>query len=144
MNCWEATAHVAAEAKRLLPDSWAVVIHDETYAEGMRHVWATIELPGMLGPPRPAANLSGNDVLGGVHIAGKTVLRAFGFGVAGDALEDVEGDALPDWARSKDTAKERPVTKGREPARPATGGAKKKESGTRDPADSSGAMDDLI
>lgn len=41
-----------------------------------------------------------NDLLGGVHVAGRTVLGAFGLEKVGRQLEDAEGEALPDWARS--------------------------------------------
>ena len=51
-----------------------------------------------LGPFRPAANVSAEDVLGGFHVVGKTALSVFGLGVA-DSVEDLEGDALPDWAK---------------------------------------------
>ena len=42
-------------------------MHDQTYG-AYRHVWATLELPGLLGPFRPAANVSAEDVLGGFHV----------------------------------------------------------------------------
>ena len=98
-NCWEATAHLVAEGARLLPADWILYVHDQTFGP-YRHVWATLEFPGILGGVRPVANLSGNDVLGGLHVAGRMVLSAFGAGGVGDALESAEGDALPDWARN--------------------------------------------
>ena len=78
-NCWEATAHLAAEGARLLPADWIIRVHDQTYG-AYRHVWATLELPGLLGPFRPTANGSAEDVLGGFHVVGKTALSVFGLG----------------------------------------------------------------
>lgn len=98
-NCWEATAHIAAEGARLLPKDWIIYVNDQNYGV-YRHVWVTLELPGLLGAFRPPANLSGNDILGGVHVAGKLALSVFGAGAVGDILEGVEGEALPEWARS--------------------------------------------
>ena len=40
-----------------------------------------------------------NDLLGGTHLAGRGILSAFGLNNVADALEGVEGDALPAWAR---------------------------------------------
>jgi hypothetical protein len=39
-------------------------------------------------------------VLGGVHAVGDKVLRVFGLGELADTLAEVEGDELPDWART--------------------------------------------
>lgn len=97
-NCWEATAHIAAEGARLLPRDWIIRVHDQNYG-AYRHVWATLELPGLLGPFRPAANGVAEDVLGGFHVVGKTALSVFGLGGVADRIEDLEGDALPDWAK---------------------------------------------
>jgi uncharacterized protein YceH (UPF0502 family) len=41
-----------------------------------------------------------NDVLGGVHFVGDKVLRVFGMADLADQLAEVEGDELPDWART--------------------------------------------
>jgi len=98
INCWEATAHIAAEGKRLLPDYWSIVIRDAT-VNGRRHVWPTIELPRILGPLNPVANVSGNDVFGGVHVIGRAVLRGFGLDALGEVLEQVEDPVLPDWVK---------------------------------------------
>ena len=35
-----------------------------------------------------------------MHFVGDKVLRVFGAGELADTLADVEGDALPDWART--------------------------------------------
>lgn len=48
------------------------------------------------------ANAWYNDLLGGTHYVGDKVLRAFGLGGVSDTLADVEGDALPDYARTDD------------------------------------------
>lgn len=98
INCWEATAHIAAEGKRLLPEDWSIVIRDAT-VNGRRHVWPTIELPRILGPLNPVANVTGNDVFGGVHVLGRAVLRGFGLDALGEVLEQVEQPILPDWAK---------------------------------------------
>ena len=39
-------------------------------------------------------------MLGGVHAVGDKVLRVFGLGELADTLAEVEGDELPDWART--------------------------------------------
>lgn len=41
-----------------------------------------------------------NNVLGVTHLVGKTALSIFGMGKAGEQVERVEGDALPEWART--------------------------------------------
>lgn len=41
-----------------------------------------------------------NELLGGVHVAGRTVLGAFGLQTVAQELEQAEGEAIPDWARS--------------------------------------------
>lgn len=88
-NCWEASAHIAAEGARLLPPSWTVVIRDQTES-GRRHVWPTITLPGVLTPLRPA-NASAAEIF---ETVGRTVLgvgeavgRAYGLGPAIDAAK---------------------------------------------------------
>jgi hypothetical protein len=105
-NCWEATAHFAAEAARLLPDNWIVLIRDVTDGN-KRHVWPTLILAGKLAPPgfgdgRPIANEWYNDLFGGIHFAGDKVLRFFGAGAVSDMIADKSGDALPDWARTSE------------------------------------------
>lgn len=134
-NCWEATAHLVAEGARLLPADWILYVHDQTFGP-YRHVWATLEFPGLLGGVRPVANLSGNDVLGGLHVAGRMVLSAFGAGGVGDALEGAEGDALPDWARNspkKNETKESSTTADSDDVPPKKStDTKKKESKKKD------------
>jgi len=98
-NCWEATAHAAAEGARLLPAGWTICIHDQSFG-AYRHVWATLELPGLLGPFRPAANMSAEDVFGVLHTGGKIALSVFGAGAVADAVEGLASDALPDWAKA--------------------------------------------
>jgi len=41
-----------------------------------------------------------NKVLGAVHFVGDKVLRVFNAGELADSLADMEGDELPDWART--------------------------------------------
>lgn len=126
MNCWEATAHFVAAASRKLPEDWAIHVWDRDLPNGARHVWPSLVTPGgdhllvdlnstaQRSPlprpytglilPEPAANDAeqvGKDVLGGLHIVGGGLLKAFGLGQFADTLEEVEGDALPDFARSK-------------------------------------------
>lgn len=88
-NCWEASAHVAAEGARLLPSSWVIVVRDQTES-GRRHVWPTITLPGVLTPLQPA-NVSAGDVfetVGRVVLGvGEAVGRAYGLGPAIDAAK---------------------------------------------------------
>lgn len=50
-------------------------------------------------PGAPPAQALGNDVLGAVHVAGTTVLSAFGLAPVARQLESLEGDKLPAWAR---------------------------------------------
>lgn len=126
MNCWEATAHFVAVARRRLPEGWAIHVWDRDLPNGARHVWPSLMTPRgnhLLvdlnstaerepGPqsytglvvPEPAANDAeqvGKDVLGGLHVVGGGLLKAFGLGQVSEVLEEVEGDALPDFARSK-------------------------------------------
>lgn len=57
-----------------------------------------------LGPnarPSLRADAVQNDILGGIHFVGDKVLRIFGLGTVSDSLADVEGDALPDAARTE-------------------------------------------
>ena len=105
-NCWEATAHFAAEASRLLPDDWIVLIQDKTFG-ALRHVWPSLVFSGKLAPPginpdMPIANAWYNDLFGGIHYAGDKVLRVFGAGGLSDQIAEAAGDSLPDWARTKE------------------------------------------
>ena len=108
-NCWEATAHVAAEGIRLLPSTWVILIQDQTFGN-TRHVWPTISFMGKLAAPigitrTPAANAWYNDLFGGVHWAGDKVLRFFGGGSLSDSIASASGDSLPDWARTEEQKK---------------------------------------
>lgn len=108
-NCWEATAHLAAEGIRLLPDSWVILIQDRTFGQ-TRHVWPTISFSGKMAAPigisNPlAANAWYNDLFGGIHWAGDKVLRFFGGGSISDSIATAAGDSLPDWARTDDQKK---------------------------------------
>lgn len=121
LNCWEATAHLLGVA---FCYQWMLELHlFDAQVNGQRHVFPAIrplyhfrDLPEplVLQPPirtgksssalKHAAQAWQNDLLGGVHIVGDKVLRAFGAGDLADELARLEGDELPDWAR---TAKQR-------------------------------------
>lgn len=105
-NCWEATAHFAAEASRLLPQDWTIVIQDKTL-NGRRHVWPSITFGNKLAPinqiqPKQIANEWYNDLFGGIHYVGDKVLRVFGLGSISDQISSLAGDSLPDWARTEE------------------------------------------
>ncbi len=76
-----------------------------------------------LGPnarPSPRANAVENDILGGFHFVGDKVLRIFGLGSVSDSLADVEGDALPDAARTEEQRlKRKQASRPQAPATPA-------------------------
>lgn len=121
LNCWEATAHLLGVA---LCHQWLLELHlFDALVHGQRHVFPAVRplyhfddlpMPLVLQPPvrtgksgsalNHAAQAWYNDLLGGVHIVGDKVLRAFGAGDLADELANLEGDELPDWAR---TAKQR-------------------------------------
>lgn len=145
LNCWEATAHFAGWviAQRLPLE---VHIFDVNLGR-VRHVFPAVRYQGethypeamLLQPPTGPKNLPGlvsygmgrsepaqawyNDLLGGLHVVGDTVLRAYGLGGAADKLAEVEGDALPDWARSKKQQADRDAIKAEQ--------AKEKEKATK-------------
>lgn len=107
LNCWEATAHFAAEAIAILPDDYTIVIKDATRGR-FRHVWPTIELPGILAPlDAQYANDVGRDIFGGIHVAGRIALDAFGLDRLGGILEDVN-PYLPEWSRRNPKPNARP------------------------------------
>lgn len=161
MNCWESAAHFAAAAQALLPDDWTVHIWDRTLSNGARHVWPSLASPDgqhvlidlntlALGAypvgeysgaaTRPAANGDGvgNQILGGLHVIGRTALSLFGLGGVAKKLEEVEREALPDWALEDPPA---------EPPRRAPGpkdGAPPPRRETRDRPARGGPMDELI
>lgn len=123
-NCWEATAHFAAEASRLLPADWTIVIQDKTLNE-RRHVWPVITFGNKLAPiteiqPKQPANEWYNDLFGGVHFVGDKVLRVFGLGTISDQISNLAGDSLPDWARTDDQRAKQQQSVTPEPAPPAT------------------------
>lgn len=121
LNCWEATAHLLGVA---FCHQWMLELHlFDAPVNGQRHVFPAVRplyrfsdlpVPLVLQPPvrtgkiesalKNAAQAWQNDLLGGVHIVGDKVLRAFGAGDLADQLAKLEGDELPDWAR---TAKQR-------------------------------------
>lgn len=108
-NCWESTAHFAAEASRLLPQDWTIVIQDKTL-NGRRHVWPIITFGNKLAPitqiqTKQPANEWYNDLFGGVHYVGDKVLRVFGLGSISDQISSLAGDSLPDWARTEEQKK---------------------------------------
>lgn len=124
-NCWEKTAHCIAGIIRFgLPvGAEEVIIIDWKVSETGRHIFPVIRFPGYFMvidldeydysrwlpwvaeqytvlSNRLYSNEWYNDLLGGVHLVGKTVLGAFGMGGLGETLEKYEADnnALPDWA----------------------------------------------
>jgi len=121
LNCWEATAHLLGVA---FCHQWMLEFHVyDALVGSQRHVFPAIRPlycfeqmpePLVIQPPirtgksshslRHAAQAWYNDLLGGLHIVGDKVLRVFGAGELADELANVEGDELPDWAR---TAKQR-------------------------------------
>jgi hypothetical protein len=153
-NCWEATAHFVAAARRFLPESWTVHVWDRDLNNGARHVWPSLMTPrgehllvdlqteapqqysGRIysgAVASPAANAAdagdeeddevsagdvGRGVLGGVHIVGDAALRLFGLEKGGRALEKLEGDALPEWARRYDDEDEPPPPPKKKPRKP--------------------------
>lgn len=117
LNCWEATAHYLAVALALCA---RVEVHlYDAMVKGQRHVFPGIRQLGeggkptavVLQPPlKPRAQAWYNDLLGGLHVAGRTALDVVGTvyggpagGQAGDKLADVlegvEDSSLPDWAK---------------------------------------------
>jgi len=121
LNCWEAVAHLLAVA---FVYQWMIEFHIYDARVGtQRHVFPAIRplygyndfpVPLVIQPPvstgksgislRAVAQGWENDLLGGIHIVGDKVLRVFGLGDLSDQISTLEGDALPDWAR---TAKQR-------------------------------------
>ena len=117
LNCWEATAHLLGVA---FCHQWMIELHlFDAPVNGQRHVFPAIRplyhfedfpVPLVLQPPvrtgkiesalKHAAQAWQNDLLGGIHIVGDKVLRAFGVGDLADELANLEGDELPDWART--------------------------------------------
>ncbi len=121
LDCWEATAHLLGVA---FCHQWLMELHIfDAAVRGQRHVFPAVrplyhfnDLPEplVIQPPihtgknshglRYAAQAWYNDVLGGLHIVGDKVLRVFGAGDLSDEMSKVQGNELPDWAR---TAKQR-------------------------------------
>ncbi len=117
LNCWEATAHLLGVG---LCHQWMLELHVfDALVNGQRHVFPAVRplyrfedlpVPLVLQPPvqsgksgyalKHAAQAWQNDLLGGVHIVGDKVLRAFGVGDLADELAKLEGDELPEWART--------------------------------------------
>lgn len=141
MNCWEATAHFLGVAIR---QRWPVEIFVfDALVNGQRHVFPAwralgsqqVPVPLVLQPPirtgKSAVGLTGalaqgewyNDVLGAFHFVGDKVLRVFGAGGAADELAKLEGDALPDWARTDEQKQQYRKLKEEEAKRKAAGSA---------------------
>ena len=116
-NCWEAVAH-------LWPWPWCIsgLIEFHVYdasVHGGRHVFpavrplydvSSLPVPLVIQPAVKTGGYAGaarrpglgERPLGAVHFVGDKVLRVFGAGELADTLADVEGDALPDWARYRE------------------------------------------
>lgn len=116
LNCWEAVAHLLGVAFRY---SWPIEYHVYDARIGrLRHVFPAIRPIGSSRMPEPLViqpPLNGitslslqaaqaeewyNKALGAVHFVGDKVLRVFNAGELADSLADMEGDELPDWART--------------------------------------------
>ena len=116
LNCWEAVAHLLGVAFR---HSWPIEFHIYDARIGrMRHVFPAIRPIGSHRMPEPLViqpPLNGitsrslqaaqaeewyNKALGAIHFVGDKVLRVFNAGELADSLADMEGDELPDWART--------------------------------------------
>jgi len=116
LNCWEAVAHLLAVA---MVHQWLVEFHVyDAPVHGHRHVFpavrplydvSSLPVPLVIQPAAKTAKDTQalrvaqawyNDLLGGLHIVGDKVLRVFGAGELADTLADIEGDELPDWART--------------------------------------------
>lgn len=117
LNCWEAVAHLLGVA---FCHSWPIEFHIYDAQLGhQRHVFPAIRpldateekpIPIVIQPPawtgktdlslRAAQAEWYNQLLGGVHVVGDKVLRIYGMGELADQLADIEGDQLPDWART--------------------------------------------
>ena len=104
-NCWEATAHIAAEGARLLPRDWIIRVHDQNYG-AYRHVWATLELPGCwdrsgrrrMGRARTCLECSTSSEKRRCRCLGRGRRRC---------RRGAAGDALPDWAKRQADASQR-------------------------------------
>lgn len=116
LNCWEAVAHLLGVAFRY---SWPIEYHIYDARIGrLRHVFPAIRPIGSNRMPEPLViqpPLNGitslslqaaqadewyNKALGAIHFVGDKVLRVFNAGELADSLADMEGDELPDWART--------------------------------------------
>lgn len=86
-------------------------------------MYSGIVLPDKSANGDDTAEEVGKDILGGIHVVGGGILKAFGLGEVAKLLEEVEGDALPDFARTAPAPmakqkKRRPQEpRSREPAR---------------------------
>lgn len=126
LNCWEATAHLLAVA---FCNRWPIDFHIFDAKVGtQRHVFPAvaplesnlIPVPLVIQPPirtnKTSASLNRaqaewyNELLGGLHFVGDKVLRVFGVGELSDSLAELEGDELPDWARTAKQKEQRAAT----------------------------------
>lgn len=129
LNCWEAVAHLLGVA---FCNQWPIEFHVYDAVVGtQRHVFPAVRPlftndvipePLVIQPPLlrsrsekslrlTAAQAWYNDLLGAVHIVGDKVLRVYGVGELADTLADVEGDELPDWARTAKQKEKRAAEK---------------------------------
>ena len=127
LNCWEAVAHLLGVA---LCHQWMIEFHIfDAVVGSQRHVFPAVRPlycfsdmpePLVIQPPvrtgrsglglKSAAQAWYNDLLGGLHIVGDKVLRVYNSGDLADQLADIEGDELPDWARTAKQREQRAAT----------------------------------
>lgn len=112
-NCFEATAHAIGAAMFYgLSDGLDWHVFDRNLGPRTRHVWPVCVEPATARGwiivldsvvPRQHRRILANAwysiPLGVVHKAGRVVLSVYGMDKAGQQVEKVWGDRLPDWAR---------------------------------------------
>lgn len=134
-NCFEATAHAVGAAMHFgLSGALEWHVFDRNLSPRTRHVWPVcvdratargwiIVLDSVV--PRTHRRILANDwytiPLGVVHKVGRVALSVYGMDKAGQQLEKVWGDRLPDWARDEGGQKKpRAKAQQRKPQAPTT------------------------
>ena len=123
-NCFEATAHaVGAAMYQGLTDGLDWHVFDRNLSPRTRHVWPVCVDPATARGwiivldsvvPRQHRGILANAwytiPLGAVHKIGRVALSVYGMDKAGQQVEKLYGDELPDWARD-DGGKKKPQRK---------------------------------